>query len=113
MWLYDSTQTYAYITSGAINANATVGGYDQTFTLSATNNPIIAIGYWAVRVSTNQFFPAGSKNVSIDINGTSIVGTTSLAANSATTYDYNGYGTINIASTGQGYVGVYFDIQVF
>jgi hypothetical protein len=111
VWLYDSTGTYPYIASGAINANATIGGYDQTFTLSATNNPIIAIGYWIVRVTTNQFFPPGNKNISIDINGTNYVNTT-LAANGATTYSYSTYGTVNIGSTGHGYTGVYFDILV-
>jgi hypothetical protein len=111
IWLYDSTGTYPYIASGAINANATPGGYDQTTTQSATSNPIIAIGYWQVRVTTNQFFPAGSKNISIDLNGTNYVNTT-IAANGATTYSYSTYGTVNIGSTGQGYTGVYFDILV-
>jgi hypothetical protein len=113
IWLYDSTKTYSYIVTGAINANATVGGYDQTTTISATINPIIAIGYWEVRVTTNQFFPPGNKTISIDINGSSYVGSTSLAANAATTYSYSTYGTVNIGSTGQGYTGVYFDIQIF
>ena len=88
-----------------------VGGYDQTFTLSATNNPIIAIGYWKVRITTNQFFPGGGKNVNISLNGTNYVNTT-IAANGATSYDYATYGTVTIASTGQGYTGVYFDVVV-
>jgi hypothetical protein len=111
VWLYDSTGTYPYISSGAINANAQTGGYDQTSTVSATNNPIIAIGYWKVRITTNQFFPAGGKNVNISLNGTNYVNTT-INANGATSYDYVTYGTVNIGSTGQGYTGVYFDIVV-
>jgi len=110
-WLYDSTGTYPYVSSGAINANAQAGGYDQTSTVSATNNPIIAIGYWNVRITTNQFFPAGGKNVNISLNGTNYVNTT-INANGATSYDYVTYGTVNIGSTGQGYTGVYFDIVV-
>ena len=110
-WLYDSTGTYPYVASGAINANAQTGGYDQTSNVSATNNPIIAIGYWKVRITTNQFFPAGGKNVNISLNGTNYVNTT-INANGATSYDYVTYGTVNIGSTGQGYTGVYFDIVV-
>jgi hypothetical protein len=112
VWLYDSTATYDYVVSGAINANAQIGGYDQTFTLSTTNAPIIAIGYWEVRVTTNEFFPGGSKTIQIDLNGTNYVNT-SIAANGATTYSFSTYGTVNIGSTGQGYTGVYFDINVF
>jgi hypothetical protein len=114
VWLYDSTTTYAYIASGGINANATIGGFDQTTTISTTTpqTPIIAIGYWEVRVTTNQFFPAGSKTIQIDLNGTNYVNT-SIAANGATTYSFSTYGTVNIGSTGQGYTGVYFDINVF
>jgi len=112
VWLYDSTTTYSYVVSGAINANAMMGGYDQTFTLSTTITPIIAIGYWEVRVTTNEFFPGGSKTIQIDLNGTNYVNT-SIAANGATTYSFSTYGTVNIGSTGQGYDGVYFDINVF
>ena len=114
VWLYDSTTTYAYVSSGAINANAQIGGYDQTFTLSsgAVVTPIIAIGYWEVRVSTNEFFPGGAKTIQIDINGTNYVNT-SIAANGATTYSFSTYGSANVASTGQGYTGLYFDINVF
>jgi hypothetical protein len=111
VWLYDSTATHAYIASGAINANATAGGYDQTFTLSTTNAPIIAIGYWEVRVTTNEFFPGGAKTIQIDLNGTNYVNT-SINPNGPTTYSFGTYGTVNIGSTGQGYTGVYFDIQV-
>jgi len=111
IWLYDSTGTYGYLASGAINAPAQAGGFDQTTTQSTTSNPIIAIGYWAVRITTNQLYPPGNKNVSISLNGTNYVSTT-IAANGATTYNYSTYGTVNIASTGQGYTGVYFDVQV-
>ena len=112
VWLYDSTTTYPYVASGAINANAMMGGYDQTFTLSTTIAPIIAIGYWEVRVTTNEFFPGGAKTIQIDINGTNDVNT-SIAANGATTYSFSTYGSANVASTGQGYTGVYFDINLF
>jgi len=113
VWLYDSTTTYSYITSGAINANAMMFGYDQTFTLSTTTTPIIAIGYWEVRVTTNEFFPGGSKTIQIDINGTNYVNTSIAANNGGTMYSFSTYGSANIASTGQGYTGVYFDINVF
>jgi hypothetical protein len=112
VWLYDSTTTYPYIASGAINANATMGGYDQTFTLSTTSSPIIAIGYWEVRVTTGEFFPGGAKTIQIDLNGTNYVNT-GINPNGATTYSFSTYGSVNIASTGQGYTGVYFDINVF
>ena len=112
VWLYDSTATDAYVVSGAINANAQIGGYDQTTTLSTTTAPIIAIGYWEVRVTTNEFFPGGAKAIQIDINGTNYVNT-SIAANGATTYSFSTYGSANVASTGQGYTGLYFDIRVF
>jgi hypothetical protein len=113
IFLYDSTGTYPYISSGGIAAPAQIGGYDQTTTVSTTTpqNPIIAIGYWKVRITTNQFFPAGGKNVNISLNGTNYVSTT-INANGATSYDYVTYGTVNIGSTGQGYTGVYFDIVV-
>ena len=113
VWLYDSTATDAYVVSGAINANAMMGGYDQTFTLSNTNAPIIAIGYWEVRVTTNEFFPGGSKTIQIDLNGTNYVNTSIAANNGGTMYSFSTYGTVNIGATGQGYTGVYFDINVF
>jgi hypothetical protein len=114
VWLYDSTATYPYIASGAINANATMGGYDQTFTLSSGvgTTPIIAIGYWEVKVTTGEFFPGGAKTIQIDLNGTNYVNT-GINPNGATTYSFSTLGTVNIGSTGQGYTGVYFDINVF
>ena len=114
VWLYDSSTTYAYVASGAINANAQVGGFDNTFDLSNPfgSTPIIAIGYWEVRVSTNEFFPGGAKTIQIDINGTNYVNT-GINPNGATTYSFSTYGSANVASTGQGYTGVYFDINVF
>ena len=114
VWLYDSTTTYPYVASGGINANAQTGGFDQTTTVSTTTpqTPIIAIGYWEVRVSTGDFFPSGAKNIQIDLNGTNYVNTT-INPSGPTTHSFSTYGSVNIGSTGQGYTGVYFDIQVF
>jgi hypothetical protein len=59
-----------------------------------------------------NFFLVEAKTIQIDLNGTNYVNT-SIAANGATTYSFSTYGTVNIGSTGQGYTGVYFDINVF
>ena len=112
VWLYDSTETYSYIVSGAITANAMMGGYDQTFTLSTTIAPIIAIGYWVVRFTVNDTFPAGGANINISINGSPYVSGQNAPSNAQTTFSYSTYGTAAVASTGQGYDGLYFDIQI-
>jgi len=112
IWLYDSTGTYAYISSGSITA--TVPNYNQTFTLSdpTGNSPIIAIGYWVVRFTVNNTFPGGGATVSISINGTSYVTGQNAASNGQTTFSYTGSGSAAVASTGQGYTGLYFAIVI-
>ena len=109
VWLYDSTGTYAYIASGAINTNP---GDNFTQTLSFGTEPIIAIGYWIVRFTVNDTFPAGGANVFISINGTSYVSGQNAPSNAQTTFSYSTYGSAPVASTGQGYTGLYFDIQI-
>lgn len=112
IWLYDSTFTYSYVVSGSQPAPATPGGFDQTITLSNTSTPIISIGYWEVRVTTNQFFPAGNAPITIDINGTNYVTSNVTDGNAQTTFNSGTYGTASVGSTGQGYTGIYFDIVV-
>ena len=108
--VYDSTGTYFYLFQ-TINANAQVGGYDQTFTISvAGSSPLIAIAYWEIGIGTDQGFP-GPASVTIDINGTNIVtgsGLTMSQPPSGNLFSYTGFSTINVNAT-----GLYFDIQIF
>lgn len=109
VWLYDSTGTYSYIATGAINTNP---GDDFTQTLTFGTEPIIAIGYWVVRFTVNDTFPGGGANINISINGSPYVSGQTAPSNTQTTFSYSTYGTAAVASTGQGYDGLYFDIQI-
>ena len=110
--IYDSTSSYMYMYSNVINANAQVGGYDQTFVISQTDDPMINLCYWVVSVNTDQFFPSGPKTLIVDINGTNYVNTSLAASTAFQTFTFSTYGTPSFAATGQGYSGFYFNVTI-
>jgi hypothetical protein len=109
--LYDSTNTYQYALSGAINVPFQSTSTGNTVS-SASTSPIIALGYWEVKVTNNNSFPPGG-SIDIQINGTNYGGG-GIPDSAQTTFRWDDVGATAapIASTGQGYDGLYFDITV-
>jgi hypothetical protein len=107
IFLYDSTDTYQYLVSGGINAGSQTDT-NHNITTGTGNEPIIAIGYWEVKVTVGEAFPAGG-TLDLTINGTNYGGG-GLAQNAQTTFRWNDPGAtaapVNV--TGQGYDGLYF-----
>lgn len=101
VYVYDSSFTYTYMQTGAINANAQPGGFDQTFTISNTSTPMINIIYWEVRVGTDQFWPGGA-NIQIDINGTNYVNTslTAMVPPTGNVFNSGTYGNATMDASG-------------
>lgn len=110
--LYDSTNTYQYAQSGGINVAFSSSSNNNAVTSGSNQQPILAIGYWEVKVTNNNSFPPGG-SIDIKINGTSFANA-GIPDSAQTTFRWSDVGATAawIASTGQGYDGLYFEITV-
>ena len=106
--LWGQAFSYQYMSGGGM---AQAPGTYGPSSVSQTNDPIIAIGYWKVTVGgAGPLFAGGSCNISI--NGTSKVSGGSVPSGpGGATFDSGTYGTENVASYG-GFTGLYFEVTV-
>jgi hypothetical protein len=106
--LWGQAFSFQYINGGGM---AQAPGTYGPASVSQTNDPIIAIGYWKVTVGgAGPSFAGGSCNISI--NGTSKVSGGSVPSGpGGATFDSGTYGTANVASYG-GFTGLYFEVTV-
>ena len=106
--LWGQAFSYQYLSGGGM---AQAPGSYGPASVSQTNDPIIAIGYWKVTVGgAGPLFAGGSCNISI--NGTSKVSGGSVPSGpGGATFDSGTYGTANVASYG-GFTGLYFEVTV-
>jgi hypothetical protein len=106
--LWGQAFSFQYINGGGM---AQAPGTYGPASVSQTNDPIIAIGYWKVTVGgAGPSFAGGSCNISI--NGTSKVSGGSVPSGpGGATFDSGTYGTENVASYG-GFTGLYFEVTV-
>jgi hypothetical protein len=106
--LWGQAFSYQYLSGGGM---AQAPGSYGPASVSQTNDPIIAIGYWKVTVGgAGPSFAGGSCNISI--NGTSKVSGGSVPSGpGGATFDSGTYGTENVASYG-GFTGLYFEVTV-
>jgi len=106
--LWGQAFSYQYMSGGGM---AQAPGTYGPSSVSQTNDPIIAIGYWKVTVGgAGPSFAGGSCNISI--NGTSKVSGGSVPSGpGGATFNSGTYGTANVASYG-GFTGLYFEVTV-
>jgi len=108
--LWDSSYTYTYVATGAINlAQGTL--YPAAY-ISTSTTPIINDGYWRVTFISNNLDPAiTSLFASINVNGN--ITTYSLTASPATTNTFTGLDGISYYAGFYNGIGLQFEILIF
>lgn len=106
IFLYDSTYTYLYVSSGVLTSPAS-SGFNAN--ISDASSPIIAVGYWVVYIQTNDF--TGTMNVTININGANYVSSFPLSTNTLHEFDSASFGTADVAFFGAA-TGLSFTINI-
>ena len=87
---FDSTQTYMWLTSGGITANASTLVGPVTFSVAGQGgSPLLVYYYWEVKIQTSPTWVAG--NVDVVIDGSTYVAGAAIN-NGLNTYDYNAFG---------------------
>lgn len=106
--LWGQAFSYQYLSGGGMaQAQGTYG----PSSVSQTDDPIIAIGYWKVTVTgANPSFAGGSCNISIN-NNSKVTGGSVPAGSGGATFDSATYGTENVA-TYLSLTGLYFEVTV-
>jgi hypothetical protein len=106
--LWGQAFSYQYLSGGGM---AQAPGSYGPASVSQTNDPIIAIGYWKVTVTgANPSFAGGSCNISIN-NNSKVTGGSVPAGSGGATFDSATYGTENVA-TYLSLTGLYFEVTV-
>jgi hypothetical protein len=108
IFVYDSTGTYEYITSGAI-AVPPQNSTSVTISNPAGTVPIIAMAYWRVRFTALQSFPGGGASVFVDINGTNYVFNGNVPDFSSVNFRWDDVGA---TAAPIGATGLYFSIRI-
>jgi len=100
--------SYQYLLGGGMaQAQGTFG----PTAVSQTTDPIIAIGYWKVKVTgANPSFAGGNCNISIN-NNSKVTSGSVPAGSGGATFDSGIYGTENV-TTYLSLTGLYFEITV-
>lgn len=102
---YDSNGSYSYAQGGSGPVNEGGGNANFDVTGGGGSEPILAVGYWEVEITVNDF---GSCD--ININGTAVVTGGGLNPG-PNTFNWGSYQSVDAASTGQGYEGFYVEVN--
>lgn len=94
--LYDNSNTYSYVFGSSGNATEGGGQAVADITTGLGNEPILAVGYWSLGLST---LGNAAASADVTINGTSKVTGYSLSAG-LNTIDWVAYGAEAIGNTG-------------
>jgi len=116
--LYDSSQTYQYISYAApLTSNGGSTALDIITTTPPQSIPLIRSLYWVLDIQTSPGYPggAGNRTVGLDINGTTYFSGQTIT-NGANSWDYNTYGTPIItpgAPSAGNTTGSFWDLGIF
>lgn len=102
---YDSNGSYSYAQGGSGPVPEGGGNSNFDVTGGGGDEPILAVGYWEIEVTANDF---GSCD--ININGTAVVTGGGLNPGS-NIFNWGSYQSVDAASTGQGYDGFYVEVN--
>lgn len=108
--LWDSSYTYTYVSTGAINV-AQGATYGPTI-ISTTSTPIIADGYWRITFVSNQLDPS-IVSVSADTTVNGNLTTQTLTASPFSTDTFTGQDPVDPVPPSYTATGLKFDIIIF